>query len=48
MSEESGDLVIDAGVRDLEAADEHGLDHVLEAAESLHRTLQARLSDLGE
>lgn len=44
----TGDLVVDAAVTDLAALDGADLDGHIEAAEALHRTLQARLADLGE
>jgi hypothetical protein len=44
---ETGDIVIDAALRDLAAAPEHDLDAQLDAGEAVHRTLQSRLSDLG-
>ncbi|MFN2321027.1 MAG: hypothetical protein ABR500_15280 [Dermatophilaceae bacterium] len=45
---DTGDLVIDAALRDLAAVDPGDLDGHIEAAESLQRTLQARLANLGE
>lgn len=45
---DTGDLVIDAALRDLMALDGDDLDGHIEAAESLQRTLQARLANLGE
>ena len=44
---ETGDIVIDAALRDLAAAPDDDLDAQLEAGEAVHRTLQSRLSDLG-
>ena len=44
---ETGDIVIDAALRDLGAAPDGDLDAQLEAGEAVHRTLQSRLSDLG-
>lgn len=44
---QTGDIVIDAALRDLAGSDDTDLDAQLTAGESLHRTLQARLSDLG-
>ena len=44
----TGDLVIDAALRDLTQVGPEDLDGHIEAAESLQRTLQARLADLGE
>ena len=44
---ETGDIVIDAALRDLAAAPDHDLDAQLEAGEAVHRTLQSRLTDLG-
>lgn len=44
----TGDLVIDAALRDLAAVDPDDLDGHIETAESLQRTLQARLAHLGE
>jgi len=43
---ETGDIVIDAALRDLAAAPEYDLDAQLEAGEAVHRTLQSRLTDL--
>lgn len=45
---ETGDLVIDGALGELTALPAEDLDGILGAAESLHRTLQGRLSDLGE
>jgi hypothetical protein len=44
---ETGDLVVDAALRDLAAADQDDLDAQLATGEAVHRTLQSRLSDLG-
>ena len=44
---ETGDIVIDAALRDLAATPDDDLDAQLEAGEAVHRTLQSRLSDLG-
>lgn len=44
----TGDLVIDAALRDLTQVEPDDLDGHIDAAESLQRTLQARLVDLGE
>ncbi len=44
---ETGDLVIDAALRDLAAAPADDLDAQLDAGEAVHRTLQSRLGDLG-
>lgn len=44
----TGDIVIDAALRDLAAVDATDLDGHIEAAESLQRTLQGRLANLGE
>jgi hypothetical protein len=44
---ETGDIVIDAALRDLAAAPADDLDAQLESGEAVHRTLQSRLSDLG-
>ena len=44
---ETGDIVIDAALRDLAAAPADDLDVQLESGEAVHRTLQSRLSDLG-
>lgn len=44
---ETGDLVVDAALRDLAAVDAEDLDAVLAAGESVHATLTSRLSDLG-
>ena len=44
---ETGDLVIDAALRDLAAAPADDLDAQLEAGEAVHRTLRSRLDDLG-
>ncbi|NLJ52821.1 MAG: hypothetical protein GX344_01615 [Intrasporangiaceae bacterium] len=45
---ETGDIVIDAALRDLDAVDVADLDGHVEAAEALQRTLQGRLANLGE
>jgi hypothetical protein len=44
----TGDIVIDAALRDLTAADPSDLDAQIEQAEALQRTLQGRLADLSE
>ena len=44
---ETGDLVIDAALRDLAAAPEDDLDAQIERGEQVQRTLQGRLGDLG-
>ena len=44
---ETGDLVIDAALRDLASAPADDLDAQLESGEAVHRTLQSRLGDLG-
>lgn len=44
---ETGDLVIDAALRDLAEAPEDDLDAQVERGEQVQRTLQGRLSDLG-
>lgn len=44
----TGDIVIDAALRDLDAVDVADLDGHVEAAEALQRTLQGRLANLGE
>lgn len=44
---ETGDIVVDAALRDLAAVDEADLDAILAAGDSVHGTLTARLSDLG-
>jgi len=44
---ETGDLVIDAALRDLAASDPGDLDGQIEAGERVQRTLQSRLTDLG-
>ena len=44
---ETGDIVIDAALRDLAAAPADDLDAQLQSGEAVHRTLQSRLSDLG-
>jgi len=44
----TGDIVIDAALRDLTSADPKDLDALIERAESLQRTLQGRLADLGD
>ena len=43
---ETGDIVIDAALRDLAAVPEEDLDGQLAAGEHVQRTLQSRLSDL--
>lgn len=47
-SVETGDIVIDAALRDLTQVPSEDLDAHIEAAESLQRTLQGRLANLGE
>lgn len=44
---ETGDIVVDATLRDLAAVDGTDLPGMLAAGESVHATLTARLSDLG-
>ena len=44
---ETGDLVIDAALRDLADTPDHDLDAQIERGEQVQRTLQGRLSDLG-
>jgi hypothetical protein len=44
---ETGDLVIDASLRDLAAVPEDDLDAQIERGEQVQRTLQGRLGDLG-
>lgn len=44
---ETGDIVVDATLRDLAAVDDTDLQGTLAAGESVHATLTARLSDLG-
>lgn len=44
---ETGDIVVDATLRDLAAVDDADLQGALTAGESVHATLTARLSDLG-
>jgi hypothetical protein len=44
---ETGDIVIDSALRDLQAAPAGDLDAQIAAGQQVHRTLQARLSDLG-
>lgn len=44
---ETGDLVVDATLRDLAAVDASDPDATLAAGESVQATLTARLSDLG-
>ncbi|WP_353953527.1 hypothetical protein V6K52_08980 [Knoellia sp. S7-12] len=44
---ETGDLVIDASLRDLADAPADDLDAQIERGEQVQRTLQGRLSDLG-
>lgn len=46
-SPETGDLVIDAALRDLATVDPTDLDRTLEAGDAVHSTLTTRLSDLG-
>ncbi|WP_299445613.1 hypothetical protein [uncultured Phycicoccus sp.] len=44
---ETGDLVVDAALRDLAAVPDDDLDQQLEAGEHVQRTLRSRLGDLG-
>jgi hypothetical protein len=44
---ETGDIVIDAALRDLAAVPDDDLDGQLAAGEHVQGTLQSRLSDLG-
>ncbi len=44
---ETGDLVIDAALRDLAVTAPEDLDAQIEAGERVQRTLQSRLGDLG-
>lgn len=44
---ETGDLVVDAALRDFAAVDDGDLDATLAAGEAVHETLTSRLSDLG-
>jgi len=44
---ETGDLVIDAALRDLAETPSEDLDAQIESGEQVQRTLQGRLSDLG-
>jgi len=44
---ETGDLLIDAALQDLEDAAPDDLDAQIESGQRVHRTLQSRLSDLG-
>ncbi|NNM44689.1 hypothetical protein [Knoellia koreensis] len=44
---ETGDIVIDSALRDLQSAPADDLDAQIAAGQQVHRTLQARLSDLG-
>jgi hypothetical protein len=44
----TSDIVIDAALRDLTAADPSDLDAQIDQAEALQRTLQGRLADLSE
>ncbi|WP_270887837.1 hypothetical protein [Pedococcus sp. 5OH_020] len=43
----TGDIVVDAALRELQQAPTDDLDAQIEAGQRVHRTLQARLSDLG-
>ncbi len=45
---ETGDLVIDASLRDLSGADPSDLDAVISIGDQVHSTLRARLADLGD
>jgi len=47
VSPETGDVVIDAALRELADAPADDLDALLSAGEAVHRTLQSRLTDLG-
>lgn len=47
-SPETGDIVIDAALADLAGAHREDLDGQIEAGQHVHRTLQARLADLGD
>ncbi len=44
---ETGDLVVDAALRDLAAIDPADLDATVATGEAVHATLTSRLSDLG-
>jgi hypothetical protein len=44
---ETGDIVIDAALRDLADTAADDLDGQLSTGEAVHRTLQGRLGDLG-
>ena len=44
---ETGDIVVDAALRNLATAPSDDLDAQLETGEAVHRTLQSRLTDLG-
>jgi hypothetical protein len=44
---ETGDIVIDAALRDLADTAAEDLDGQLATGEAVHRTLQGRLGDLG-
>ena len=44
---ETGDIVIDAALRDLAGTDPSDLEAQVSSGETLLRTLQGRLSDLG-
>ncbi len=44
---ESGDLVIDAALADLDAVAAHDLDGFIASGEAVHQTLKSRLTDLG-
>lgn len=43
----TGDLLVDAALRDLAALDPADLDATLATGEAVHATLTSRLSDLG-
>ena len=45
---ETGDLVIDAALSDLDSAPEGDLDASIAAGEAVHQTLKSRLTDLGD
>lgn len=44
---ETGDLVVDAALRDFAAVDDTDLDATVAAGEAVHQTLTSRLEDLG-
>lgn len=47
VAPETGDIVIDAALRDFTAAPADELDAVIERGEQVQQTLQSRLGDLG-